>query len=211
MNQATYRVVRGSIKLPRDPKATRTFTTQGDFLKQGDVIPEGVLSPEQLRSFLKDGRIEILRPAEAEAVKGRPKTRGRWSVDPSALAGKNLEDLLVMVLEIDPDFDVSEMTTEADAVRQLTENWDPAFRDTLTRATDKSRPEQLKLKTTGNEVRVGMRDAGERPMSDAAQRALERARAKASPDRVVELTDISGQDDPSMPEANPENSPESHG
>lgn len=180
MSQATYRLARGTIKLPRDNKSGRTFTTSGDFIKQGEMIPEGVLSDEQIKSFLATGRIELMAPAEVKQAAGMPKTRGKWGVDPTALIGKSMEELLVMVLEIDPEFDVTVIETEVDAVRQLTSDWDPAFREEIARSTDRSRPEQMKLKVShdGNEVR-GARDAGSRPMSPGAERALENAKQRA--------------------------------
>ena len=186
MNNASYRIARGSIKLPRDAKSGRTFTPSGDFIKQGDMIPDGLFSPDQIKALLSEGRIETMQPAEAKQAARMPKTRGKWGVDPTALVGKSLEDLLVMVLEIDPDFDVADLTSETEAVRQLTTDWDPAFREEVTRSTDRSRPEQLRLTTSkdGREVRA-THDADERPMSDAAQKALarakERAQAKATP------------------------------
>lgn len=181
MSNVTYRLARGTIKLPRDPK--RTFTTSGDFIKQGDMIPSGVLSPEQVKSMLSDGRIECMQPAEAALAVREPKYRGKWGVDPTALVGKSLEDLLVMVQEIDEDFDVTTLANEVDAVRQLTMDWDPAFRETIARASDRSRPERLRHTTSKTEGGVeevrGAKDAGQRPMAPAAEEALARAKERA--------------------------------
>ncbi len=172
MNQVQYKVARGVIRLPRDPKSTRKFRTQADFIKQGELIPEGLLGLNEIESLLSKGIIEPLSAEALQAAAGRiPKTRGKWGVDPVALAGKTLEDLLVMILEIDPDYDVSAFLTEADAVRHLTQDWDPAFREEVARSTDRNRPEQLRSN--------GVKDAGQRPMSDAAEKALARAKSRA--------------------------------
>ena len=72
-------------------------------------------------------------------------------------------------------------------MRHLTQDWDPAFREEITRSTDRSRPEQLRA--------TGAKDAGNRPMSASAEQALQRAREAAKP--VV--TQVA------------EDSPESHG
>jgi len=171
--QTQYRVAKGALKIPRTPKGQeRKFVTASDFILQGSAIPEGMLSQPEIEGLLKDGRIEPLTQLEAQQAAGLPKRRGPWSVDPANLAGKSLEELVLMVLDIDEGYDVAQLENAGDAVRQLTADWDPAFRDELSRSTDKSRPERLRTS--------GAKDKGLTPMSEAAEAALARAKERAA-------------------------------
>lgn len=177
----TYKVARGVIRMPRKPGNKRSFSTVSDFIRQGEVIPEGLLDEAAQRSLLADGRIELVGEVQSKQAGSLPARRGKWSVDPTALVGKDLEDLLVMVLEIDETFDVSTLPSVVEAVRQLTMDWDPAFREEITRSTDRSRPERLS--TSGAK-------AGANPsMSDAAEQALARAKERAQAIKEISETD----------------------
>lgn len=172
---SVYRVARGVIRLPRTKgaaaKSPRLFNTSSDFIKQGGVIPDGLLDQDQIAGMLADGRIELIPQSEVATSNPRPEQRGKWSVDPSALAGKGLEELIVMVMDIDGDYDVEQLKTPADAVGLLTSQWNPAFRTDLVKSNDRSRPEALRHN--------GVKNAGDKPLSDASADALERAKAAA--------------------------------
>lgn len=172
MIEQMYRVAQGCVKVPRDPKSKRTFSTRADFLVQGDIVPEGVLSAEDIASLLAAGKIEPLIVQRPEEARGLPQRAGKWSVDPVALVGKSFEDLLIMVQEIDEDFDVTLLQDAGQAVRQLTQDWNPAFRDQIAKASDKSRPERLGP--------AGAKDLGVTPLSEAAERALAQAKSRAA-------------------------------
>lgn len=168
-----YEVARGSIKLPFPKTASKTAAPRAQFIKQGDIIPEGVLSAEEIDSLLRDKRIQPLKGSVAKkASKARTQRRGPWSADPATLEGKSLEDLLVLVLGIDEDFNVEKLTTVEKAVAQLTKDWDPAFADDVAKAYDRSGP----ILGEG-----GAQQTGEpRELSDKAKAVLERARARAA-------------------------------
>jgi len=184
VNQVQYKVARGVLRMPRKTPTvgtpTRAFNNSADYIKQGEVVPEGMLSPEEIASLLSGGIIEELTVAPGQSAAVPVKSRGKWGVDPVTLVGKNLEELLIVVMQIDETFDVNELKTEADAVRHLTQHWDPAFREEIARSTDRSRPEQMKMKSSSdNRTASGVKDAGDRPLSGAAEKALANAKARA--------------------------------
>lgn len=179
-----YRVARGVIRKPRDPLSARKVATAADYIGQGEAIPEGMLSEAEIANLLATGYIEpigLIAPGVLEpTVK-----RGKWSVDPAALVAKSLEDMLVMVLEIDPDYDVAALETVTAAATQLTADWNPAFREAVALSNDRTRPAPLrstaKVNRDGKVVEVrGARDVAEIPMSDSSKEILDRARAQAA-------------------------------
>lgn len=170
----TYRLVKGTLRVPR--QGNRSFDTSADTIKQGDVIPAGMLSREEVDSFLESGRIEEVPQSIVDSGQAPVRSRGVWSVDPKTLSGKSMEDLTVMVLEIDPSFDLRLLTNEQAAVAQLTKEWDPAYREDIAKSSDRSRPERLR--------HDGTKDKGVVPMSDSATQALESAKARAQGDQA---------------------------
>lgn len=196
MNQVQYRVARGVLRKPRktlpNPKAV-ALSNSCDYIQQGELIPEGMLDEVSIQSLLSEGRIEVLAPLAAGLAAKVPAQQGKWGVDPVALVGKNLEELLIIVMEIDENFDVSTLTTEAQAIRQLTADWNPAFREEIARTTDRSRPEQMRMESSrdGRVVKGNVHDAGNRPLSGDAEKALANAKARAQAKTEAEPNDAS--------------------
>lgn len=184
MDKVQYRVKRGAIQLPRrivdGKKSVRSAT---DFLHQGDILPEGIFPPADIKSYLADGRIEQVGLSEDAAKKAAEAItqRSKWAVDPSSLVGKSLEELLVMVLEIDENFDSDELKSEADAVRLLTSGWDPKYAQTVAQADDRTEVKSLKL-DQGNKPGLAVPQTGfsEQGMSHDAEAALARAKERAA-------------------------------
>lgn len=179
-NQPQYRVVRGCIRKPRGGDK-RQFVGRNDFFQQGDLLPAGVFGSDDIESWLADGRIARVNvePAVAAQAGAAIEARGKWTVDPATLVGKGMDALLLMVAEIDPEFDTDQLASEADAVRLLTSNWNPVFAQVVPPANDRSKPEVINLShleqtEDGSATRSTMR-----PLSEAGQDALARARAKA--------------------------------
>lgn len=180
-SQEAYRVVRGSLRLPRGTKGTGFLMSRRDMIVQGELVPPGLFTDKDIQSWLAEGRIEpagvsVEQAAEAAEVRAANPFR----VDPSTLVGKTMEDLIIMVLEIDPDYDTDLLDDEQAAVQLLTSGWEPSMRQTVAPVSDKSRPEALALHKLeqaeggGNAIKTGSRE-----MSPEAAAALEAARAKA--------------------------------
>lgn len=172
MNQQ-YKVAKGVLKRPRSLTGPRKVPTAADFIGQGELIPDGMLTSDAIADLLQHGLIEKVSVVQATTPGALPPRRGKWSVDPAVLVSKTLDELVIMVLEIDPDFDVAQITDAQFAVTQLTADWHPSFRDTLTRSTDRSRPEAMRSS--------GTKDAGSKPLSEAAAKALASAKERAQP------------------------------
>lgn len=172
----TYRVIRGSIRLPRT--GDRKFVTRSNFITQGELLPDGIFPESDIASWLAEGRIApaTVTAEVLAAARERNLRKGKWVVDPASLAGKTLEDLLVMVLDIDEDFNVDLLKTEEDAVRQLTSEWDPVFAEQVSTSFDQS-----SVPAMGPD---GVKDAGSKPMSQSASDKLEAARARAQSSRA---------------------------
>jgi len=136
-----YEVARGSIKVPFPKTASKTAAPRPQFFRQGDLLPDGALSEEEISSLLADKRIAVVRGSQkGTKIERRTQQRGPWSVDPESLEGKNSEELGMLILGIDPDFDLRKIKTDEDAVKQLTKDWDPAFADDIAKAYDKGNP-----------------------------------------------------------------------
>lgn len=159
-----YEIATGGLALSKNGSRLK-------LLMQGEPVPEGMLSDEEIRSLLEDGRIRPLREARAGEMPAMPPRRGKWSVSPSQCAGKDLEALLLMVLAVDPEYDVSSLPDEATAVRQLTADWHPTFDEEVAQATDRTAPRLMP------DARV--RRGSEKEMSPEAAQTLERARLRA--------------------------------
>lgn len=176
-----YKVARGTIRKPRQDG--RRIRTAADFVGQGEIVPEGMLTPDQIASMLEQGLIEPI-STQREAAVAEAAKRGKWSVDPGSIAGKTLEDLMVMIVEIDPGYPVENITTISEAATQLTADWHPAFRDDLAVSSDKSRPAPLRStqvkREDGKVIEVrGAKDAGSPEMGARSQEALDRLRERA--------------------------------
>lgn len=180
--QKTYRVIRGSIRLPRGTDGTGFLMTRKDMIMQGELVPPGMFTDADIRSWLNEGRIEVagvsIEQAEAqiELHNSNP-----FRVDPSVLVGKTMEDLIIMVLEIDEEYDVDQLDDEQAAVQLLTSGWQPSMRQTVAPVSDKSRPEALALHNLEQEVNGGSAiRTGNRDLSAEAQAGLEAAKARAA-------------------------------
>lgn len=175
--------MRGAIKLPRSAVGNQPLSQ--DLILQGNLLPRDTFSEKELRSWLSQGMIAVAEVSveqvdEAVAVRASNPFR----VDPTALVGKTMEDLIIMVLEIDDEYDVDSLEGEADAVRLLSSGWDPAFREPIAPVNDRSRPEALAINKMEQSVE-GDRAMGstQTEMSDAASAGLQRAKdAAQAPD-----------------------------
>lgn len=179
-----YRVANGSLRKPRVKGQVPKVRRAVDYIGQGELVPDGMLTQEEIEKLLETGVIEAL-PTGGPAGAAAPTyaARGKWSVDPSALVSKTLEDLCVMILEIDPNYDVAGLDS-IQAATILTADWHPAFRETLATSSDKSRPAPLSMTSKQNAKgkvveQRGAKDAGSRPMSEDASATLEALRARA--------------------------------
>lgn len=181
-----YRIKRGAIKLPREIRdGKRVSRGASQFLHQGDILPEGMFPAQDIASFLADGRIEEigLSAAEAEQAGAAITQRSKWAVDPVSLVGKSLEELLVMVLEIDPDQPTGDLKSEQDAVRLLTSGWDPRYAQVVAQADDRTEPKPKSLKLDqGSKPGLAQPQThlAEKALSSKAQDALQRAKERAA-------------------------------
>lgn len=179
-DQTTYRVIRGSLRIPRGA-TSRSFVSSGDFVHQGDLVPSDMFDERDIASWLDEGRIEVSDASPEQANSDAPvRGRGRWTVDPSSLVGKSFEDLLIQIQEMDPDFDANSIENEQAAVRLLTSDWHPSFAQTVPAASDRSRPAALALNKLEQTALGGTatRSTTREPSPEAA-RALESAKSRA--------------------------------
>jgi len=174
-----YRVIRGAIRLPRG-KTTGFTMSRRDMVMQGELLPPGIFPEADIKSWLSEGRI-ALAGVSVEAAQAAVEARAAnpFRVDPSTLVGKTMEDLLIMVLEIDPEYDADSLESEADAVRLLTSGWEPSMRQVIAPVNDRSRPQALALDkleqgAAGSALKMGSRD-----LSAEAAASLEAAKARA--------------------------------
>ncbi len=180
LNQ-TYRVIRGSIRLPRKSTESYAAKTSMDFVLQGDLLPKGVADEADIRSWLAEGRIAIAEISDEQEKEERGIVPDNpFKADPSTLAGKTIEDLTIMILEIDDEYDVESLEGEADMVRLLTSGWDPKYAQTIAPVNDRSRPEALAMhkleqsQNGGNAIKTS-----DTEMSAEAKAGLEAAKAAA--------------------------------
>jgi hypothetical protein len=179
IQERSYRVTRGAVKLPR--ASVGNVPLSQELIMQGDLLPNGIFSELELRSWLREGRIEVAE-VSAEVVDAAVRVRAAnpFRVDPSSLIGKTMEDLIIMVLEIDEGYDTDALEGEADAVRLLSSGWDPRFREPIAPVNDRSRPEALAINAMEQNVEGdrAMRSTNSE-MSSEASAGLARAKAAA--------------------------------
>lgn len=182
MSDQTYRVIRGAVKLPRTSTQDFIANPTKDFVMQGELLPPDMFSDKELKSWLAGGRIEEAGvPMEMAEKAVRARVANPFRVDPSTLVRKTMEDMVIMVLEIDPDYDTDLLEGEEDAVRLLTSGWDPKFTQTVSPATDRSRPEALAMHAMEQSAEGGSAiKTSSTELSAQAQAGLEAARAKAA-------------------------------
>jgi len=150
VSNPTYRVKTGTIWLPD--------TRQ---LPEGCVVPEGAIDETELAGLIKAGIVEEVAldnpsgtaaprgPAPGKPIRSAPPldnteveipepspvpVKGKWNVDPALLEGKDLQDLLIMVMEIDPKWDLSTLDEEA-ARFLLSKDFVPVFQEPVPEAT----------------------------------------------------------------------------
>lgn len=183
MTQETYEVIRSAIKVPAkrtaDGKVVTTKFVGSKYLQPGQLVQPGTFSDEELQSLEDQNFIRRTERIVSKTESARRKQKkGKWSINPDTLAGKDQEELLLIVLEVDPEFDTDTLKTKQQTIAQLTKDFDTEFDLGIATATDKTMPG-----FDGREHRPenGVTDLGSPPMSDKAKEALERARSKASP------------------------------
>ena len=174
-----YRVVRGSIRMPRG-KTTGFTMSRRDMVMQGELLPPGIFPESDIQSWLNEGRIQLA-GVSVEAAQAAVEARAAnpFRVDPSTLVGKTLEDLLIMVLEIDPEYDADQLADEQDAVRLLTSGWEPSMRQVVAPVNDRSRPVALALDKLTQDASGSALKTGTRDLSAEAQAGLAAAKARA--------------------------------
>lgn len=181
-----YRVIRGAIRLPRG-KTTGFTMSRRDMVMQGELLPPGIFPEADIKSWLSEGRIEAA-GVSVEAAQAAVEARAAnpFRVDPSTLVGKTMEDLLIMVLEIDPEYDADSLADEQDAVRLLTSGWEPSMRQVVAPVNDRSRPKALALDKLAQDASGSALKMGNRDLSAEAAAGLEAAKARAQAPETVE-------------------------
>ena len=177
--QTIYRIIRGSIRTPRT-KDGPILTGRKGLIMQGELLPEGLFGEDDIQSWLNEGRIERsgLSVEQAEEA-ARVIAANPFRADPSTLVGKTMEDLIIMVLEIQDDYDTDLLEDEQAAVRLLTSGWSPEMRQTIAPVNDRSRPLALALHKLEQENGQAATQSSNSEMSAEALAGLEAARAKA--------------------------------
>ncbi len=133
-------VKRGTLMLPRVKRGLPSVA-----LRPGDALPAGALADAEVARLVTQG---ILGPRAARAAElpaeHLPPTRGRWVHDPATLIGKTVEELMVLVVQTDPDHPVLAQGIDVDEgalIRALTADYDPLFAAGAPRADDSTRIE----------------------------------------------------------------------
>lgn len=130
-------VKRGSVKVPNRKGL------HPELLRQGQVVPEGMFPMADVQRLIEQG---VFGEASAPAAPSAPaKSLGKWRKDPATLAGKSLDELRIMVLEVDERYDLTEDLDEAALVRLLSKDWDPRVRQDTAVAKDRTRPARPKI------------------------------------------------------------------
>lgn len=180
----SYRVARGVIRKPRSMGNTNVIATRRDFFIQNELIPDGIFGQDDIKSWLADGRIVSAQVSmeQAEEAVEAARARGKFQADPASLVGKTMEELLIMVNEIDEDYDfeANPIEDEQAAVRLLTSDWDPRYADRIAPVSDRSRPEALVAHDMEqvDDVPATSSSNGPEPSQEASA-ALANARARA--------------------------------
>lgn len=186
-----YAVAQGCIRIPSSitGRKDNTFARSGDFLMPGDAIPEGMISDRELRGMVASGTVrEIATPDAARAAqKNAQKHLSKWNVDPATLGNYTLEDMMVMVQEIDPQYPLDGLTDQA-ARDLLTKDFDPDLRH---------RPDPVVARDAVSRLTAkGANDSGSRPLSEVAQENLAELQSRAqTPDASGAQDEGSSNDD----------------
>lgn len=171
-----YQVARGVIRIPSSITGMQngSFSRPNEFLRPGDAIPEGLLSDREIRQLLASRTIkQIATPRVAEAAQEAARRHlSLWSVDPATLGRKSLEDLLVMIQEIDPEYPLDQIPDDAAARRLLTKDFDPEFREDPSDVLARDPVSRL--------TATGARDGGNGSLSSKAAAALAELQARAT-------------------------------
>lgn len=176
-----YVVKRGVLKMPRAAGSKdKQFSVSVDMVRQGELLPEGVFTKDDIAGWLRDGRIAVLGAVDGPAASAvLPQRKSKWCVDPVSLVRKDMETLMAMILEIDEDYDFAGIKSEEDAIRQLSQDWNPAFAAPVAVATDKTDPALQRLTGRTREAGSGLKDAGSPELSREASKVLDQARLQA--------------------------------
>jgi hypothetical protein len=184
-SEIMYEVLpRAVIKVPSPDGTPRNKRNKAiTYWQPGDIIPPGALTQDDLDSLLENNLIrEVTRrltTKERESLRVKRVQRGGiWSLNPETLEGKDLDELLLIVLERDPNFDTDTLKTEEAAIKQLTRDWQPEFDEELSHGSDRTVPQ---LPRAHDVERGPISEGKSRPMSAKARAALERAQRRAQP------------------------------
>lgn len=124
-----YEVLRGAVY----------YNGMSDRLLKGDRFSKDTLPAAQLKAMIEDGRVgEVVEEAPEEESQEPCATKGKWCHEPASLAGKSLEELLVMVIATDPDQATDELDSEAAAIALLTSQYDERFQEPLASSEDRT-------------------------------------------------------------------------
>ena len=163
-----YQVAIGSIQIPSTKRASFT----GHFLRPGDAIPEDMISDKELASLLSAGIICVIPDGEedlAEQVASKH-LASQWVLSPEQLVSKGLEDLLCMIVEIDPLYDIGDMDEES-ARALLSRDHEPEFDSDPAKAID--------LNPVARMGAEGVAGSGNIAMSESAQGSLQMLQERA--------------------------------
>lgn len=106
----------------------------------GRPIPDGLLDQATTRRLIGEGLLVPLPQELADSVPAPAAYKGPWSLKLELLRGKSHEDLLELVLGIDPNFDISTLPDVASCLAQLTKDYAPEFSETVQPVVDSKRP-----------------------------------------------------------------------
>lgn len=162
-------LLHGSIQIPRS-----LSSRPRDMVNQGDTFPGNMFLEAEITGWLEDGKIKFVpstADTAAEEIVLTPP--GKWHVDPEVLIDKDMEGLLLLVLDIDPLYDVDSLTDMGAVVRLLTKNFDREQTSIIAPAVDKSSASAMRPED-------GVKDFGSRDLASVAAEALAAAKARAS-------------------------------
>jgi hypothetical protein len=161
--------------------STGFIMTRKDMVIQGELLPPGIFTDYDIKGWLREGRIELAGVTMEVAEEAeRVRVASKFRCDPSILVGKSMEDLTIMVLEIDPDFNTDNLADEQAAVQLLTSDWQPSMRQTMAPVNDRSRPQALALDKLEQVAGGSALHTGNTEMSSEAAAGLEAAKARAN-------------------------------
>lgn len=130
----SYKIVRGAILLGRKNVAAPHVLTPAEVKEIGDsslkrFIAEGRIAKTDEQAVIapKAGRSLKQSSSNPNAIKTEVKTKGPdksiWVLDPKMLKGKDMEELLTMVVERDADYDLGNFTEPEQVIEFLSKDF----------------------------------------------------------------------------------------